>query len=68
MSFSQKRHIKLKKLKKNFTSNKAKYVLVENEWNELSEKSWISTKESPKNLINKLSILNGSKYLSAGTS
>ena len=28
----------------------------------------ISTKESPKNFINKLSILNGSKNLSAGTS
>ena len=39
-----------------------------NEMNYQKKIEVISTKESPKKLINKLSILNGSKYLSAGTS
>ena len=45
---------------KDFTSNK-------NELNELSKKvKAISTKRLTKNLINKFSILNGSKYFSSG--
>ena len=39
-----------------------------NEMNYQKKVEVISTKESPKNFINKLSILNGSKNLSAGTS
>ena len=50
-----------------FTSNKAKHVLVENEFNGLSKKvKAISTKGLTKDLINKFSILNGAKYFSSG--
>ena len=41
-------------------------MFAENELNELSEKvKVIPTKGSPKDLINNLSILNGSKYFSS---
>ena len=52
---------------KNVTSNKTKYVLDENELNELSKKvKPISTKELKRYLIDKFSILNGSKYFYSG--
>ena len=52
---------------KNVTSNKTKYVLVENELIELSKKvKPISTKEFKRYLIDKFSILNGSKYFYLG--
>ena len=52
---------------KNVTSNKTKYVLVENELIELSKKvKPISTKELKRYLIDKFSILNGSKYFYSG--
>ena len=52
---------------KNVTSNKTKYVLVENELIELSKKvKPISTKELKRYLIDKFSILNGSKYFYLG--
>ena len=51
------------------TSNKREHVLVENEFNELLDKvKAISTKGLAKDLINKLSILNGSKYFCWGRS
>ena len=54
--------LRLKKIYKNVTSNETKHALVENELNELSEKvKAISTKELTKDLINKVSILNGAK-------
>ena len=56
--------INKKKLNKNVTSNKTKLVLVENELSELSDKvKAISKKGLTKDLINKYSILNGTKYL-----
>ena len=52
---------------KNVTSNKTKYVLVENELIEISKKvKPISTKEFKRYLIDKFSILNGSKYFYLG--
>ena len=52
---------------KNVTSNKTKYVLDENELNKLSKKvKPISTKELKRYLIDKFSILNGSKYFYSG--
>ena len=52
---------------KNVTSNKTKYVLVENELIELSKKvKPIWTKELKRYLIDKFSILNGSKYFYSG--
>ena len=54
---------KLKNLNKEFTSNKAKHVLVKNESNELKE---ISRKEFSKDSICKYNILNGSKYFYLG--
>ena len=52
---------------KNVTSNKTKYVLDENELNKLSKKvKPISTKELKRYLIDKFSILNGSKYFYLG--
>ena len=53
---------KLKTLNKDVTSNKTHHILVENELNELSKKTTISTKGLAKDLINKFSILNGPKY------
>ena len=59
--------LRLKKIYKNVTSNETKHALVENELNELSEKvKAISTKELTKDLINKFSFLNGTKYFSSG--
>ena len=53
-------------MSKNVTINKTKHLLVGNELNELSEKiKAISTKGLTKYLINKFSILNGSKYFSS---
>ena len=58
---------KLKNLNINVTSNETKHVVVENELNELSKKfKAISTKGLTKDLINKFSILNGTKYFSPG--
>ena len=54
---------KLKNLNKEFTSNKAKHVLVKNESNKLKE---ISRKEFSKDSIYKYNILNGSKYFYSG--
>ena len=54
---------KLKNLNKEFTSNKAKHVLVKNESNELKE---ISRKEFSEDSICKYNILNGSKYFYSG--
>ena len=51
---------------KNVISNEAKYVLVENELNDLSNKVKATrTKGLTKDLINKFSILNGAKYFSS---
>ena len=53
---------KLKNLNKEVASNKAKHVLHENEWSELSKKvKAISTQGFTKDLINKYNILNGAK-------
>ena len=58
---------KLKKFNKNDTSNKTKYVLVENELNELSKKvEVISTKRLSKGLIKGPKIQNSTKYFSSG--
>ena len=57
---------KLKNLNKNITPNKTKYVLVENEWNELSKKvEAISTKGLTKGLINAYKIFNDAKCFSS---
>ena len=57
---------KLKILNKNVTSNKPKHLLVENKLNELSKKvKAISTERLTKDLITKISILNGAKYFSS---
>ena len=54
---------KLKNLNKEVTSNEIKHPLVENEFNELLEKvKAIWRKVSTKDLMNKYSILNGTKY------
>ena len=53
-------HNKLKKLNKNVTSNKTKYVLVENELNNY-QKSWSNI-----NKINKRCIFIGANYFSSG--
>ena len=51
---------------KHVISNEAKYVLVENELNDLSNKIKATrTKGLTKDLINKFSILNGAKYFSS---
>ena len=51
----------------NFTSDKIKHVLVENESNELSKQvKGISTKRLKKYLIDKFNIANGPKYFSSG--
>ena len=51
----------------NFTSDKIKHVLVENESNELSKKvKGISAKRLKKYLIDKFNIANGPKYFSSG--
>ena len=58
---------KLKNLNKKVISNKTNYVLAENELNEISEDvKTISTKRLTKDLINKFSILCGSKYFYSG--
>ena len=58
---------KLKHLNKKITSNKRKNVLIENEFNELSEKvKAMPTKGLTKDLINRYSILNGAKYFYSG--
>ena len=54
-------------MNKNFTSDKIKHVLVENESNELSKKvKGISAKRLKKYLIDKFNIANGPKYFSSG--
>ena len=54
-------------MNKNFTSDKIKHVLVENESNELSKKvKGISAKRLNKYLIDKFNIANGPKYFSSG--
>ena len=54
---------KLKHLNKSVTSNKTKYVLGENELNELSENDTaISTKGLTKDLINRYNILIGAIF------
>ena len=58
---------KLKDLNKIVTSNKTKYVLVENELNELSKKvKAISTKALTKDFIYGHKILSSTKYFSSG--
>ena len=55
------------KIDEKVTSNKTKYVLVENELNELCKKvEVISTKGLTKALINVYKILNAAKYFSLG--
>ena len=59
--------INYKKSNKTITSNEIKHVLIENELNVLSEKGKAtSTKELPKDLINKYSILDGAKHFYSG--
>ena len=59
-------HDKLKSLNKKITSNKTKYLLVENELNELSKKvEAISRKRLTKDWINKYKILNSTKCFSS---
>ena len=54
-------------MNKNFTSDKIKHVLVENESNELSKKvKGISAERLKKYLIDKFNIANGPKYFSSG--
>ena len=54
--------INYKNLNQKVTSNETKHVLVENEWNELSKNAKaISRKGWTKDLINKYSIIDGSK-------
>ena len=54
-------------MNKNFTSDKIKHVLIENESNELSKKvKGISAKRLKKYLIDKFNIANGPKYFSSG--
>ena len=63
MTDFEKKKIKLKNLNENVTSNKTKYLLVEIQLNELLEEvKAISRKGSTKDLINKFSIPNDSKY------
>ena len=58
---------KLKYLNKKVISNEIKHVLVKNELNKLFEKvKSISTKGLTKDLINKYTILHGTKYFYSG--